>query len=569
MFVTQQRPRSALPVLREGPQSTLQPQGSGTHGMSFAGYTHGFVLQGGYSKDFTCAAGTDTCTLTAHGYTTNAAVYLTSTGTLPAPLKLRYDTKWAKHCIIRIDDNTFKLKWIPDSTDACSTVTTPITFTDSGTGTHSFWNGAGTLTLWPLAGYPQGTTFSYRRVASVQFAGLIGNNKPQFSYSDELTIYAKVPAVTPPGAYPITITTSESSASLKNQQTSGFTLYAKLLQPLSKAGPSSYPPIPGLALWENVLVRPDRGGGTDDGTHGYPYPRCPNPANPTFDVQYPSSGGQQIWFYDGGASYYEMEDYFKDPIWRNCGTHIASSIMATAVTSPTQGYFYAYTRTLQRAWAVTQDPRYKVALLRMSDPALGHPYTIGSMYDVRIREQSFSFARVLIRRRLTGVQSYFEGDYISSLVGMLDEISNGGTLYQFHQPFMAGLAMRELTDYYREHNDERIPVVIRQYLDRFWTDWYDKVKHRMYYNPDPIGDRCTVDCQVFTGSILNNLISPGFAFIWRLTGDDTYRVRGDDLFQYQFGPTFNTWPYQAKNWSEMNYWVWDYVRWRKGQQRAF
>ena len=29
--------------------------GSGTHGMSFAGYTHGFVLQGGYSKDFTCA----------------------------------------------------------------------------------------------------------------------------------------------------------------------------------------------------------------------------------------------------------------------------------------------------------------------------------------------------------------------------------------------------------------------------------------------------------------------------------------------------------------------------------
>ena len=86
-----------------------------------------------------------------------------------------------------------------------------------------------------------------------------GNNKPQFSYSDELTIYAKVPAVTPPGAYPITITTSESSASLKNQQTSGFTLYAKLLQPLSKAGPSSYPPIPGLALSENVLIPPQSG----------------------------------------------------------------------------------------------------------------------------------------------------------------------------------------------------------------------------------------------------------------------------------------------------------------------
>ena len=70
--------------------------------------------------------------------------------------------------------------------------------------------------------------------------GLLGNKKPLFSNNEELTIYAKVPAVTPPGAYPITITTSESSTSLKNQQTSGFTLNAKLLQPLSKAGPSSY-----------------------------------------------------------------------------------------------------------------------------------------------------------------------------------------------------------------------------------------------------------------------------------------------------------------------------------------
>ena len=132
-------------------------------------------------------------------------------------------------------------------------------------------------------------------------------------------------------------------------------------------------------------------------------------------------------------------------------------------------------------------PRYKVALLRMSDPALGHPYTMGSMYDFRIREQSFSFARLLIRRRLTGVQSYFEGDYISSLVGMLDEISNGGTLYQFHQPFMVGLAMRELTDYYREHNDERIPVVIRQYLDRFWADWYNHNNEENVLQPRTCG----------------------------------------------------------------------------------
>jgi hypothetical protein len=161
-----------------------------------------------------------------------------------------------------------------------------------------------------------------------------------------------------------------------------------------------------VALWENVLVQPDRGGGTDDGTHRYPYPRCPSPANPTFDVGYPSSNGQQIWFYDGGASYYEMADYFKDPIWHNCGTYIASNIMATAVTTPTQGYLYAYTRTLQRAWAVTQDPRYKVrsyACRTHAGAPIWDRYTTSVCGNSRFRSLGYSFAAAL-----PACNSYFE-----------------------------------------------------------------------------------------------------------------------------------------------------------------
>lgn len=37
-------------------------------------------------------------------------------------------------------------------------------------------------------------------------------------------------------------------------------------------------------------------------------------------------------------------------------------------------------------------------------------------------------------------------------------------------------------------------------------------------------------CQKWTGAKLNNLVSPAYAWYWRLTGDETERQHGDDLF---------------------------------------
>jgi hypothetical protein len=85
-------------------------------------------------------------------------------------------------------------------------------------------------------------------------------------------------------------------------------------------------------------------------------------------------------------------------------------------------------------------------------------------------------------------------------------------------------------------------------------------------DPEPAGTRCDVDCQKYTSSDLNNLLAPAFAWYWRLTGDDKYRERGDDLFSHEYDDNN---PWNAKEWSQSFYWSWDFVAWREGKEPAY
>src|SRR5215203_5623645 len=118
----------------------------------------------------------------------------------------------------------------------------------------------------------------------------------------------------------------------------------------------------------------------------------------------------------------------------------------------------------------------------------------------------------------------------------------------FNEPFITGLLMRPLIRWYMISNDERVPAVIKATLDKLWDEWYDKSTHRLLYNAEPEGMRCSISCRKTTATALNNLVSPAFAWYWRLTGDDTYRDRGDDLFAYVFQDGD---PYYPKEWSQV------------------
>ena len=107
----------------------------------------------------------------------------------------------------------------------------------------------------------------------------------------------------------------------------------------------------------------------------------------------------------------------------------------------------------------------------------------------------------------------------------------------FDQPFYDGLTCEALIGWYeytaaQGKHDHRIPPAIKKILDWLWDQAVDKTSGRMAYQVLPVdgyGFSAHL-CSQYTS--LNNLISPAFAWYWNVTGDDTYRQRGDFLFQH-------------------------------------
>ncbi len=128
-------------------------------------------------------------------------------------------------------------------------------------------------------------------------------------------------------------------------------------------------------------------------------------------------------------------------------------------------------------------------------------------------------------------------------------------------PFMVGLAVETAIHYYdmtvmEGHPDYRVPPVVKRALDALWRDYYAPATHTLRYT------RWDVPA-IENWNVLNNLVAPGYAWYWNLTGDAASLSRGDDLFQHEFDQPeeFNL---SGKQFSQIYKWSFDYVRWRSG-----
>ena len=146
--------------------------------------------------------------------------------------------------------------------------------------------------------------------------------------------------------------------------------------------------------------------------------------------------------------------------------------------------------------------------------------------------------------------------------------------------------MEALIYYYNVTKDPMVPYTIHRTLDWLWQN-YDPVKyHAFAYNTAPPGPGCS--CPNYTcpanvswfvsdpthvcntssdpaqfggGQGQANLIDPGFAWYWSLSGDNKYLAEGDDAFQHALDDGL----YDGKVFSQEYRWSFDYVKYRSGQ----
>jgi hypothetical protein len=567
--------------------------GEGAHGMSFAGYMQAMSFRATRALRITCEPETDICTSEhPHLYQEGAWVYVTSSVKLPDGLYEFGAGRYYRYCLNYVSPTTFKLRVTDPASDTTCTDKLPVAHIKSvGQGTHYIFNiyvpgksepGAPNRPVFisSMRGYPEGTVLSWRGYGSVRTPVLTTNG---YGFADpsgfSVSVFAKIPAITPPGEYRITVKSSESRDAELNPNSFQYTLKAIPLPAVKVGSPKDFPPIPGLKTWERVMTSNTDGGGSALSM----FPRCANRKDPQaplgwadgkgvvtlsntgvpYPVVYSPGSNARVWFYND-ETFFRIAQYTGDPSWANCGVFVAAAMRDKfqqfgPMAMP--AYFY-FPWAMVGAYRLTKDPTYRDEVISTADGGQG---SRGSVDDFAMRENAFAFEGRLAKRDLTGQEDYDLPYFAEATLGHLYVNATGSPDRIFNEPFMLGLAMRPLIRWYMISHDERIPVVIKLTLDKIWDGWYDQKAHHFYYNPEPAGERCSVGCQKWTGSTLNNLVSPGYAWYWRLTGDEVARQRGDEMFSHEYAESY---PYSAKEWSQGFYWSWDFVDWRQGKKAA-
>ena len=160
-----------------------------------------------------------------------------------------------------------------------------------------------------------------------------------------------------------------------------------------------------------------------------------------------------------------------------------------------------------------------------------------------------------------------------TVIQALDAYVNGTFRYSEHQYFFDGLAMDALIHWWQATKDPRVPMTVKAILDQYYSN-YNLAAHIGMWNPDATGTpRCNNSnlwwdpepdghCQDNTTVYLpqlHHLFDHAFAWYWRVSGDDTYRIEGDEVFGHGLYPAD-----KGKSFSQLYRYSFDYVGWRQG-----
>lgn len=346
--------------------------------------------------------------------------------------------------------------------------------------------------------------------------------------------------------------------------TAPFTI--KDLTPLAFTPPTTFPAIPNKTLWESSML-----------STGAKW--CAKSTGTTDPQSWGFEGG--VWYYDGAWVYHQIADYTGDAEWRNCSNSLMSFYKDRIIlTNGALQAWRTFTDGMKRSCS-SCDGSLKAMLLRVAEN-MAYASTAGDTRDDLMRETSYLLEAQVNAARANGYRDFADlpttGTYgqlrtrmrraADQLLGQYDQIHANTFIYQ--QTFMIGLSMKALISYYEFSQDPRVPRELKTMLDYLWTRAWNPAINGYYYNVEPPlpggtnSPRCEVNCYPFSNTELNNLVGPGNGWMWRFTGDDNYRTRGDLSFSNALNTDIT---YSGKIFSQNYRWSFDYVNWREGRAR--
>src|SRR5262249_52104064 len=129
------------------------------------------------------------------------------------------------------------------------------------------------------------------------------------------------------------------------------------------------------------------------------------------------------------------------------------------------------------------------------------------------------------------------------------------------QPFMVGLTAEALIQHYETQTpqDARIPAAIKLAMDWLWANAWVAADQGFWYD-NWVSDPTQPFPPNPGAPDLNLLIAPAFAWLYKQTGDTTYRDRAASLFAG--GVTRGCASCDGKHFNQAYRWSFDYMKWR-------
>jgi hypothetical protein len=500
---------------------------------------------------------THTITVPSRTYANGEAIWALSSGQLPSSLSGYYPI----YAPCLSTGNTFRL--VSSSVGSCSETALKV-FTDAGTGqfyiAKAFSSVSTRLTNLVT---PPGVTVSAvigNTSAPLTFSGgkyTVSGNSSTFV---RILLAAANNAPTGAGVFRATLEVTGYDPILLE-----WPVTVKPAPATIVSRPTEFPPIPGKAKFESEMVARaaqwcDKSTGAMLGIPG---------GELLFGV------GTQVWYYDGAWVYRQIAAYTGDADWIRCADNITRQYRDNYVL-PNNGSlpdFRIFTDGLKAACADC-DGRNRLGVFLLGSRNLasngGQVWTTGMREVSYLLESTINGANAHGFRELERIPT--TGDWgtlkwalttsASRLLGMMDCVR--GEHFNSQQTFMIGLALRALIQYWEYTGDPRVPVEIKAVLDYIWDRLWDRTRMQLIFNVAPKGAKCEVTCSPIAHSELINMTVPAFAWYWSITGDETYRERGDEMFSHALDTAIN---YHGKIFTENYRWGIDYVLLREGKAR--
>ena len=273
-----------------------------------------------------------------------------------------------------------------------------------------------------------------------------------------------------------------------------------------------------------------------------------------------------VWYYDGARAFLQIFDHTGDSSYLDFARRIRTAYRDEMLKTKGLVKYAIFPHGLREFYKRYGDQKSKDALLAMrTDPGFGYRAQWGAPWNSS-REMAYSLSlhvaaeSVGLARKVETSMGFEPGEtlfdeHLAIVMGHFEQwfVSERA---KFVYPFMVGLSVEALIDYYEVSGDPEVLWLLKQAADKMYPNpltWHETSESMMI-----VEEKSGV---ITRGPApdLNMMIAPLYGWVFQQTGDVKYRDIGDRLFRSGAQKAYLD---GGKQFSQNYRWSFKYLEWR-------